>query len=101
MVYGCPRGAFKGRCTRGHNRFSNDRFGSIHVIFGLFGCARPGELNDATIGLGGSSHINMVLFESMTGLKLAPVHDRGGAPATAGLLGGHVPLAFLSSQLVD
>ena len=43
----------------------------------------------------------MVLFESMTGLKLAPVHDRGGAPATAGLLGGHVPLAFLSSQLVD
>ena len=63
--------------------------------------AKPGELNDATIGLGGSSHINMVLFESMTGLKLTPVHYRGGAPATADLLGGHVPLAFLSSQLVD
>ena len=63
--------------------------------------ARPGELNYATIGLGGSSHINMVLFESMTGLKLTPVHYRGGAPATADLLGGHVPLAFLSSQLVD
>jgi tripartite-type tricarboxylate transporter receptor subunit TctC len=63
--------------------------------------AKPGELNYATIGLGGSSHINMVLFESMTGLKLTPVHYRGGAPATADLLGGHVPLAFLSSQLVD
>ena len=63
--------------------------------------AKPGELQYATIGLGGSSHINMVLFESMTGLKLTPVHYRGGAPATADLLGGHVPLAFLSSQLVD
>jgi tripartite-type tricarboxylate transporter receptor subunit TctC len=63
--------------------------------------AKPGELQYATIGLGGSSHINMVLFESMTGLKLTPVHYRGGAPATADLLGGHVPLSFLSSQLVD
>jgi len=63
--------------------------------------AKPGELQYATIGLGGSSHINMVLFESMTGLKLTPVHYRGGAQATADLLGGHVPLAFLSSQLVD
>ncbi len=63
--------------------------------------AKPGELQYATIGLGGSSHINMVLFENMTGLKLTPVHYRGGAPATADLLGGHVPMAFLSSQLVD
>jgi tripartite-type tricarboxylate transporter receptor subunit TctC len=62
--------------------------------------AKPGELNYATIGLGGSSHINMVLFESMTGLKLTPVHYKGGAPAVTDLLGGHVPLAFLSSQLV-
>jgi len=63
--------------------------------------AKPGELQYGTIGLGGSSHINMILFESMTGLKLTPVHYRGGAPATADLLGGHVPMAFLSSQLVD
>ncbi len=62
--------------------------------------AKPGELNYATIGLGGSSHINMVLFESMTGLKLTPVHYKGGAPAVTDLLGGHVPSAFLSSQLV-
>jgi tripartite-type tricarboxylate transporter receptor subunit TctC len=62
--------------------------------------AKPGELNYATIGLGGSSHINMVLFESMTGLKLTPVHYKGGAPAVTDLLGGHVPLSFLSSQLV-
>src|SRR5688572_4331722 len=62
--------------------------------------AKPGEVQYATIGLGGSSHINMVLFESMTGLKLTPVHYKGGAPAVTDLLGGHVPLSFLSSQLV-
>ena len=62
--------------------------------------AKPGELQYATIGLGGSSHINMVLFETMTGLKLTPVHYKGGAPAVTDLLGGHVPSAFLSSQLV-
>jgi tripartite-type tricarboxylate transporter receptor subunit TctC len=63
--------------------------------------AKPGELQYGTIGLGGSSHINMVLFESLTGLKLTPVHYRGGAPAVTDLLGGHVPLSFLSSQLVN
>ena len=65
-----------------------------------FARAKPSELQYATIGLGGSSHINMVLFESMTGLKLTPVHYKGGAPAVTDLLGGHVPSAFLSSQLV-
>ena len=53
--------------------------------------AKPGELNYATIGLGGSSHINMVLFESMTGLKLTPVHYRGGAPAPPTCWAGTCP----------
>ena len=63
--------------------------------------AKPGELQYGTIGLGGSSHINMVLFESMAGVKLTPVHYRGGAPVVTDLLGGHVPMSFLSAQLVD
>jgi tripartite-type tricarboxylate transporter receptor subunit TctC len=63
--------------------------------------AKPGELLYGTIGLGGSSHINMVLFESMTGVKLTPVHYRGGAPLVTDLLGGHVPMSFLSGALVD
>ena len=49
--------------------------------------AKPGELNYATIGLGGSSHINMVLFESMTGLKLTPVHYQRRRAGDADLLG--------------
>jgi tripartite-type tricarboxylate transporter receptor subunit TctC len=63
--------------------------------------AKPGDLQYGTIGLGGSSHINMVLFESMAGVKLTPVHYRGGAPLVTDLLGGHVPMSFLSAQLVD
>jgi tripartite-type tricarboxylate transporter receptor subunit TctC len=43
----------------------------------------------------------MVLFESMTGVKLTPVHYRGGAPVVTDLLGGHVPMSFLSVTLVD
>lgn len=61
----------------------------------------PGALQYGTVGVGGSSHINMVLFETMAGVKLTPVHYRGGAPLVTDLLGGHVPLAFLSVQLGD
>jgi tripartite-type tricarboxylate transporter receptor subunit TctC len=63
--------------------------------------AKPGEMQYGTIGLGGSSHINMVLFESMAGVKLTPIHFRGGAPLVTDLLGGHVPMSFLSGALVD
>ena len=62
---------------------------------------KPGDLQYGTIGLGGSSHINMVLFESMAGVKLTPIHFRGGAPLVTDLLGGHVPMSFLSGALVD
>ena len=58
-----------------------------------------GALQYGTVGVGGSSHINMVLFENMAGIKLTPIHYRGGAPLVTDLLGGHVPMAFLSIQL--
>lgn len=60
-----------------------------------------GAMQYGTIGMGGSSHINMVLLESLSGIKLTPVHYRGGAPLLTDLLGGHVPMGFLSTTLVD
>jgi tripartite-type tricarboxylate transporter receptor subunit TctC len=60
---------------------------------------QPGALQYGTVGIGGSSHINMVLFETMANVKLTPVHYRGGAPLVTDLLGGHIPMAFLSVQL--
>jgi tripartite-type tricarboxylate transporter receptor subunit TctC len=62
---------------------------------------QQGNLQYGTIGLGGSGHINMVLFESMTGVKLTPIHHRGGAPVVTALLGNHIPMGFLSVTLVD
>ena len=60
-----------------------------------------GALQYGTIGLGGSSPINMVLFESLANVKLTPVHYRGGAPMLNDLLGGHIPMGLLSVTLVD
>jgi tripartite-type tricarboxylate transporter receptor subunit TctC len=61
--------------------------------------ASPGALNYATLGVGSSSHLSMEMFESMTGTKLSPVHYKGGAPALTDVIGGHVPIVFLSTTL--
>jgi tripartite-type tricarboxylate transporter receptor subunit TctC len=61
--------------------------------------ANPGALNYATMGVGTSSHLSMEMFESMTGTKLNPVHYKGGAPALTDVIGGHVPIVFLSTTL--
>jgi tripartite-type tricarboxylate transporter receptor subunit TctC len=61
--------------------------------------ADPGAFNYATLGIGSVSHLSMELFESMTGTKLNPVHYKGGAPALTDVIGGHVPMIFLSLTL--
>jgi len=61
--------------------------------------ASPGVLNYATLGIGSSSHLSMEMFETMTGTKLSPVHYKGGAPALTDVIGGHVPIVFLSTTL--
>jgi len=62
--------------------------------------AKPGELNYGTIGVGSSGHLNMEMFQSMAGVKLTPVHYKGGAPVMTDLIGGHVPMGFVSLTLV-
>lgn len=59
-----------------------------------------GGLQYGTIGMGGSSHINMVLLETLTGVKLTPVHYHGGGPLLTDLLGSHISMGFLSTALV-
>jgi len=56
--------------------------------------SKPGELNYGTLGIGSSSHLNTISFESMAGVTLTPVHYRGGAPALTDVIGGQVPLMF-------
>ena len=60
---------------------------------------RPGELTYGTAGIGSAPHMNMVLFESMAGVKLQPVHYRGAAPALTDVIAGHVNLMSVSVSL--
>jgi tripartite-type tricarboxylate transporter receptor subunit TctC len=59
----------------------------------------PGELTYGTAGIGSAPHMNMVLFESMAGVKLIPVHYRGAAPALTDVIAGHVNLMSVSVSL--
>lgn len=54
----------------------------------------------ASLGAGSSPHLAMVMFQSITGLKADPVQYRGGGPALADVVAGHVPMIFIATGLV-
>jgi tripartite-type tricarboxylate transporter receptor subunit TctC len=58
---------------------------------------KPGAINYGTYGIGSSGHLNMVLFEAMTGAKLQAVHYKGAAPATNDVVAGHIQMCFVSA----
>jgi tripartite-type tricarboxylate transporter receptor subunit TctC len=62
---------------------------------------KPGELNYGTLGIGSSSHLNTISFETMAGVRLTPVHYRGGAPALTDVIGGHTQALFISVTLMN
>jgi tripartite-type tricarboxylate transporter receptor subunit TctC len=59
--------------------------------------ARPGQLNFASNGTGGSSHLAAELFEMMTGTDMVHVPYKGLSPALTDLLSGQVQLMFSST----
>lgn len=61
--------------------------------------AKPGALNYATLGTGSSPHLNMEMLQHMAGVRLTPIHYKGGAPALTDVLGGHVPMIIISTTL--
>src|SRR5438874_1368088 len=61
--------------------------------------AKPGTLTYGTAGIGSAPHMNMVLLESMAGVKLVPVHYRGAAPALTDVIAGHINLMSVSVSL--
>ena len=58
--------------------------------------ARPGELNYASYGVGSSPHLGAVLFQSMTGTKMAHIPYNGGGPAALGVMTNQVQALFSS-----
>jgi len=55
---------------------------------------RPGQLAFASPGLGSVGHLTMSLFLARAGLKMEAVLYKGGGPAVADMVGGHVPCYF-------
>jgi tripartite-type tricarboxylate transporter receptor subunit TctC len=58
------------------------------------GKAKPGELLYATAGAGTSTHLAAELFNSTAGIKMMPVHYRGGGETVKDLLSGQVKIMF-------
>ncbi len=56
--------------------------------------ANPGKLNYSTSSAGSTTHIPMELLASMAGIRMVPIHYKGGGPAMIDLLSGRVPLGF-------
>jgi len=55
---------------------------------------RRGELNFASSGFGSGTHLSGELFKLLAKIELTHIAYKGGGPAVADLLGGHVPMMF-------
>jgi tripartite-type tricarboxylate transporter receptor subunit TctC len=58
--------------------------------------ARPGQLNYASSGKGGPSHMAMEMFKSMADVNIRHVPYKGAAPAATDLIAGQVQLGFFT-----
>jgi len=56
--------------------------------------ANPGKINYGSAGQGTPQNISCELFKMMTGVNLVHVPYKGGAPAVADLISGHVQVIF-------
>jgi tripartite-type tricarboxylate transporter receptor subunit TctC len=57
--------------------------------------ANPGKINYGSAGLGSTLHVAAELFKIMTGIDLVHVPYRGGGPAVADAISGHVHAVFI------
>jgi tripartite-type tricarboxylate transporter receptor subunit TctC len=55
---------------------------------------KPGEINYASFGTGGMAHLAGAQLELLAGVKMTHIPYKGGAPALADVLGGHVHFFF-------
>jgi len=58
--------------------------------------ANPGKLNYGSSGLGSPHHLAGELLRKLAGIKITHVPYKGGGAAINDLVGGHIPMAFLS-----
>ena len=73
----------------------NPAFGA-NTIKEFVELARKRDIFYASGGIGSAGHLTMEYFASVAGLKLTHIPYKGGAPAINDLLGGQIPVAFVS-----
>src|SRR5262245_13023494 len=57
---------------------------------------KPGELNYGTFGAGSTGHLNMELFQALSGAKFQALHYKGATPALTDVVAGHIHMMFIS-----
>jgi len=70
----------------------------VHSVQELIALAKrkPGEINYGTFGVGSSGHLNMELFQALSGAKFQAVHYKGATPALTDVMAGHIQMMFIS-----
>ena len=70
----------------------------VHSVGELIALARqkPGEINYGTFGVGSSGHLNMELFQALSGARFQAVHYKGATPALTDVMAGHIQMMFIS-----
>jgi tripartite-type tricarboxylate transporter receptor subunit TctC len=58
--------------------------------------SKPGQFSYSSAGPGGAPHLAAEMFKDQTGTFILHVPYRGGGPAIADLLAGHVQLSFMT-----
>jgi tripartite-type tricarboxylate transporter receptor subunit TctC len=71
---------------------------SVRELIAL-GKEKPGTLSYGTAGLGTAPHMGALLFESMAGLKLTPIHYRGASPALNDVIAGHINMIIMGPSI--
>lgn len=59
--------------------------------------SRPNEINYGSSGAGGSLHLAIELFKSMTGIQMTHVPYQGGVPAATDLIAGQIQVMFINT----
>lgn len=62
--------------------------------------AKPGELDFASSGIGGSPHLAGEMFKMMAGVDMVHIPYKGTGPELTELLAGHVKIAFETTPAV-
>ena len=70
----------------------------VHNVKELIALAKqkPGEINYGTFGIGSSGHLNMELFQALSGTWFQAVHYKGATPALTDVMAGHIQMMFIS-----